>query len=454
MPIHFNAFTQCSAALQSFGQWKNPRERTPRGYTDVGFWIELAQLLERGCFDSLFFADVHGVYDVYQGKPDAGIKHAVQFPGNDPTLLLPALAQATRSLGFIVTYSTTYYPPYHTAKLFSSLDHFTTGRVGWNIVTSYLPSAYRNGMGQLLPHDERYDRAEEYLEVLYKLWEQSWEEDAVVSDSTRDIYIDPAKVHPIDHHGSYFDIQGPHMCEPSPQRTPLLVQAGQSKRGTAFGAKHGEALFVSYPNVETAKIHTARIRDLIAANGRDPRHVKLLAEVAIIVAETEHEARLKEQHLRDYANAEGAFALYGGWTGVDLGQLHAPDVLENIPSQGIQNVARWFVKMDPTRVWTLKEVGEAMKLAGTAVLLIGDPLHIVDELERWVDEGGVDGFNLVPIYQPGSHTEFIDLVVPELQRRGRMRTCYEGATLREHFFGAGQRRLVIDHCGSRYRRTK
>jgi long-chain alkane monooxygenase len=453
MLMHFNAFTQCAVGLQSFGQWRNPRDRTPTGYKDVRFWIEIAQILERGCFDALFFADVHGVYDVYQQKPDAGIRYAVQFPGNDPTLLLPALAQATQYLGFIVTYSTTYYPPYHTAKLFSSLDHFTNGRIGWNIVTSYLPSAYRNGMGQPLPHDERYDRADEYMEVLYKLWEQSWDEDAVVRDVEHNMFADPARVHAINHQGKYFSVQGPHMCEPSPQRTPLLLQAGQSKRGTQFGATHAEALFVSYPNTETAKIHTTRIRGSIAAQGRDPRHVKLLSEVAVIVAETEREARAKEQQLRSYATAEGAFTLYGGWTGVDLAQLKDDEELKNSRSEGIQNVARWFTKQDPTKRWTLAEVGEAMKLAGTAVILVGTPMHVADELERWADEGEVDGFNLVPIEQPGSQRDFVDLVVPELQRRGRMRTAYEGTTLREHVLGKGHARLVADHVGSRSRLT-
>jgi alkanesulfonate monooxygenase SsuD/methylene tetrahydromethanopterin reductase-like flavin-dependent oxidoreductase (luciferase family) len=178
--IHLNAFNQCSAALQSFGQFRNPRDRTSQGYTSTRFWVELARTLEAGCFDSIFFADVHGAYDVYKGSAEAGIRHAVQFPGNDPTMLFPAMAQATRHLGFISTYSTTYYPPFHTAKLFSSLDHFTGGRVGWNIVTSYLDSACRNGLGEMLPHDQRYERAEEYMEVAYKLWEASWEEDAVV----------------------------------------------------------------------------------------------------------------------------------------------------------------------------------------------------------------------------------------------------------------------------------
>jgi len=403
--------------------------------------------LERGCFDSLFFADVHGVYDVYQGKSDAGIQHAVQFPGNDPTLLLPALAQATQYLGFMATYSTTNYPPFHVAKLFSSLDHFTHGRIGWNIVTSYLPSAYKNGMGESLPHNERYDRADEYMEVVYKLWEHSWEDGAVVRDTTREMHTDPAKVHAINHVGKYLEVQGPHMCEPSPQRTPLLVQAGQSRRGLQFGTKHGEALFLVYPNVETAKVHTARIRELMAKQGRNPQHIKLLVGIAVVVAETEKKAHTLEQRLRAYGSPEGAFALYSGWTGINLAQFADNDVIEDLPSEGIQNAGRWFSALDRERTWTIAAVREQMQLISMMALLVGNPQQIADEMERWVDEGGVDGFNLVPISQPGSQQDFVDLVVLELQKRGRVRTQYEGHTLREHYFGPGHTQLAADHIG-------
>src|SRR5581483_3000897 len=450
--IHLNAFNQCAAALQSFGQFRNPRDRTSQGYTSTRFWVELARLLESGGFDSLFFADVHGAYDVYRGSAEAGIRHAVQFPGNDPTVLFPAMAQATRHLGFISTYSTSYYPPFHTAKLFSSLDHFTEGRVGWNIVTSYLASACRNGMGEMLPHDRRYERAEEYMEVVYKLWEASWEEDAVVRDSTRDIHTDPARVRAINHKGKYFEVAGPHMCEPSPQRTPLLLQAGQSGRGIAFGARHGEALFVTYPTIEAARVRVARIRSAIRAEGRDPDHVKLLLGLAVVVAETDEEARLKESRLRSYASPDGAFALFGGWTGIDLAQFRDDEPLDRFPSEGIKAAARWFSAAYPGRMLTLADAREEMKLASLIPLVVGDPIRVADEVERWVDETGIDGLNLVPIYQPGSFAEFIDLVVPELHRRGRLRTSYEGKTLREHLFGAGQRRLLPDHPAYRIAR--
>jgi len=450
--IQLTAFNQCSAALQSFGQYRNPRDRTTAGYKSLEYWMELARTLDAACFDSLFFADVHGVYDVYKGSAEPGIRHAVQFPGNDPTVLFPALASAAPHLGFISTYSTTYYPPFHTAKLFSSLDHFTGGRVGWNIVTSYLPSAARNGMGAMLPHDERYERAEEYMAVVYKLWEASWEEDAVVCDAGRDMHIDPARVHRINHKGEYFEVAGPHMCEPSPQRTPLLLQAGQSGRGIRFGARHGEAIFVTYPTVEMARPRVIRIRDAVRAEGRDPEHVKLMAGMAVVVAETLEEARLKERRLRSYASPEGGFALFGGWTGVDLWQFKDDDILDRFDSEGIKAAARWFSAVHPGRTATLAEAREEMKLASLIPLIVGDPPRVADEIERWADEAGIDGINLVPIYQPGSFIDFIELVLPELRRRGRVRTSYDGATLRENVFGAGNWRLAPDHPGHRLAR--
>jgi FMN-dependent oxidoreductase (nitrilotriacetate monooxygenase family) len=297
----------------------------------------------------------------------------------------------------------------------------------------------------MLPHDQRYERAEEYMEVVYKLWEASWEEDAVVRDSARDMHTDPARVHPINHKGRYFEVEGPHMCEPSPQRTPLLLQAGQSSRGIAFGARHGEALFLVYPTIEVTRSRVARIRSAIREQGRDPSHVKLVLALAVIVAESDAEARLKEQRLRSYASPDGAFALFGGWTGVDLAQFRDDDVLDRFPSEGIKSAARWFSAVHPGRSLTLAEAREEMKLASLIPLIVGEPARVADEIERWVDESGIDGINLVPIFQPGSFTEFIELVVPELQRRGRVRTGYEGATLRENLFGAGHPRLLPDH---------
>lgn len=444
--IHINAFSQCSICPQSKGQWKNPRDRSSHGYKDVEFWLEMARTLERGCVDALFFADIHGVYDVYGGGMDAGIRHAVQFPGNDPSTLVALLAHETANLGFIFTCSTTYYPPFHTAKLFSSLDHFTDGRVGWNIVTSYLDSAYKNGLGDKpLPHDERYDQADEYMEVVYKLWEQSWDEDAIVRDMVADVHTDPARVHTIDHSGKYYSVRGPHMCEPSPQRTPLLVQAGQSPRGLRFGTTHAEALFVAYQGVDDAKAQTPIIRDLAEAAGRSRNSVKLLMAVSCIVGETEREAKLKYEQYMSLASPEGALALFGGWTGIDLAGYEMSAAIRDFESEQIKSVADFFCKPGAEREFTLRDMVEYMSLSSIAPVFVGDATQVADQLEELVDVGGIDGFNFVPVVQPDSARDLVDLLIPELQRRGRFRTKYEGTTLRERFLGAGHSRLESTH---------
>ncbi|MGR8920470.1 MAG: LLM class flavin-dependent oxidoreductase [Gammaproteobacteria bacterium] len=448
--IHLNAFTQCSICHHSKGQWKHPLDRSSHGYKDLDYWVDLARLLERGCFDSLFLADVHGTYNVYKGGRETAIRHSVQFPSNDPTLVISAMAHATRRLGFACTYSTTYFPPYQTAKVFSTLDHLTRGRIAWNVVTSYLADANANfGLDEQMEHDERYARAEEYLEVVYQLWEHSWEEDAVVRDVENDVHTDPAKVHEINFAGRYFNVPGPHMCEPSAQRTPVLFQAGQSPRGVRFAAHHAEAIFAIYPHLESARKGVAAVREATAAAGRDPGHVKVFPGVTVIVAPTDAEARAKLATARRYRSPEGALALYCGWIGIDLAELEHTQSIVEMKSNAIQGLLDVFMQIDPDRDWTIQEIGEEISIGSLFPKIVGSPQTVADELERWVDETGCDGFNLVPVNQPSGFADFVDLVVPELQRRGRMRTAYDGETLREHYFGAGVKRLEADHPAHR-----
>ena len=231
--ILLNAFDMNCPSNQSPGLWSHPDSEAHR-YTDIDYWIEFAKLLEEAQFDSVFLADVLGPYDVYEGKRDAGLRQAVQSPINDPLLIVPAMAAVTKNLSFGITASVTHEHPYTFARRMSTLDHLTKGRVGWNVVTSYLKSAALNmGLDEQIGHDDRYSIAEEYLDVCYKLWEQSWEEDAVVRDTERKMYVDPDKVHDIQHKGKYFTVPGAHLCEPSPQRTPVIFQAGLSPRGSA-----------------------------------------------------------------------------------------------------------------------------------------------------------------------------------------------------------------------------
>lgn len=444
--IHMNAFTQCCIGHHSIGQWKHPLDRPLDGYKNVHYWIELARILEAGFFDALFLADVHGTYDVYRGSRETAVRHGTQFPSNDPTLIIPAMAAATKHLGFASTYSTTYYPPYHTAKLFSTLDHLTSGRIAWNIVTSYLADANANfGMDQMMAHDQRYDRAEEYMEVCYQLWEHSWEEDAMVRDVERDMLIDPAKVHEINYQGEYFKVPGPHMCEPSPQRTPVLFQAGQSGRGVQFAARHAEAIFAIHPNIAACRAGVKQLSQALKAVGRRRDEVKYFPGVTVIVAPTDEEARLKLETCRSYRSPEGALALFCGWIGVDIAQLESGKNLMDMKTDAIQGLIHYFGTVDPDRHWTLEEIGEYLSIGSVMPKIVGSPQTVADELERWVDEGGCDGFNLVPVTQPRGFAEFGELVVPELQRRGRMRTHYEGETLRERYFGVGHQRLAKKH---------
>lgn len=444
-----NGFAQVCAASQTYGQWKDPADRTAREYKDVQYWIDLAKLCERGFFDSMFFADVHGTYDVYNGSAEACLRHGVQVPGTDPTTLPVLLAHETEHIGFIATYSTSYFSPFHTAKLFSTLDHYTKGRIGWNIVTSYLDSAYRNGMGELLSHDERYDRADEYMDVAYQLWERSWDDDAVVFDEATSSFADPSKVYKINHKGKYFEVEGPHQCEPSPQRTPFLVQAGGSGRGTAFAGRHGEAVFATATSLNIAKESTRKLREAAAKEGRDPNSLKVLLGVTCVVAETSEEARRKYDRFASMGVVEGALSLFGGWTGVDLSSFKPEDTMSAFESDGMQHIATLFGSIDGEKDWTFADMCDYMKVSSIIPVFVGTPDEVADELESWMDEADLDGFNLLPIVNPGDFEDFVEFVVPVLQRRGRMRTAYEGSTLRELVFGEGQTGLLDDHPAHR-----
>ncbi len=408
--------------------------------------MDIARTLDRGFVDALFFADIHGVYDIYGGSMDAGVRHAVQFPGNDPSVLLPLLARETEGLGFVITHSTTYYPPFHTAKLFSSLDHFTGGRVGWNIVTSYLESAYRNGLGgEALPHDARYDRADEFMEVVGKLWEQSWDEGAVVRDAAADVHTDPARVHKIHHHNEHFAVEGPHMCEPSPQRTPFLVQAGTSPRGISFAARHAEAMFVTLGGGPHPRATKEAVVEATEAAGRAADSVKLLSGLCLVVGETEAEAKTKLDVLRAHGSPEGAFALFGGWSGIDLAPYAMSDPIRDFSSSGIESVGGLLSKLAGGPDATFGDLAENVRLGGMQRVIVGTAEQVVDRMERMVEDTGIDGFNVLPNVQPGGFDDLVDLVIPELQRRGRFRTAYEGKTLRERFSGPGCPRLSDDH---------
>ena len=438
-PIRFNAFQMNTVSHQSPGLWTHPRDQGHR-YADPEHWTELAQLLERGRFDAIFLADVLGAYDVYQGSAAAALRHAVQAPLNDPLALVPLMAQATTHLGFGVTCALTYEHPYTFARRISTLDHLTRGRLGWNIVTGYLDSAARNlGLDQQLGHDERYDLADEYMEVVYKLWEKSWDDDAVVNDKQRGVYAEPSRIHPIRHEGQYFKVPGFHLCEPSPQRTPLLYQAGTSPRGTAFAARHAECTFVSGPSQKVVRKYAADLRAAVTAAGRHADDLKIYAQALIITAPTAAEAQAKHEEYKHHVDIEAALALLSGWTGVDFSRFALDATIEYIDSEAGRSALASFSQADPARKWTVREAAEFIGLGGRGPVLVGDPAQVADQLEAWQDETGIDGFNLTFALAHESMRDVVEFIVPELQRRGRYRREYEGGTLRGQVFGRGDR---------------
>ncbi|MDV7445426.1 LLM class flavin-dependent oxidoreductase [Acinetobacter baumannii] len=451
--ISFNAFEMNCIAHQSPGLWRHPQDRSVE-YKDLEYWTDLAQILERGFFDGIFIADVLGIYDVYHQSAEHALTGAVQVPVNDPLQIVPAMAAVTKHLGFGVTTSISFEHPYPFARRISTLDHLTKGRVGWNIVTSYLESGSKNlGLKTQVNHDNRYDIADEYLEVLYKLWEGSWEEGSVLRDRENGIFADHKKVHPIQHEGKYFTVPGIHICEPSPQRTPVLYQAGASSRGQKFASQNAECVFIAAPSKIATKKVVQGIRQKLAQEGRDPYSVKIYALLSIVTDETDAKAQVKFKEYQSYGSYDGALTLLSGWSGVDFSQYQPTDKVEYIQTNAIQSLLDSYVNADPERVWTIEEIANWNSLGGNGPVLVGSAETVSDALEQWVEDTDIDGFNLAYILAHQTFADVVEFIVPELQKRGVYQTSYAQGTLREKLFGAGPY-LPENHRGAKYRNLK
>ncbi len=445
-PLLFNAFTMNCVSHIHHGLWRRDDTRQ-RDYTQLDVWVELARILEAGCFDTLFLADVVGLYDNYRGGSETAIREAMQVPVNDPTLLIPAMAHATEHLGFAFTGSILAEHPYNFARRVSTLDHLTSGRVAWNIVTSYLPGAARNlGFDALPRHDDRYDRADDYVEALYKLWEGSWEDDAVVADTRTGVYADPDKVHRIDHVGPYYRVPGPHLCEPSPQRTPLLFQAGTSERGRTFAARHAECVFAAgRPDAGLG----ADLRRRLQANGRPADAIRVCYALSPVIGATETEARARAAELEQTLSTEAGLAHMSGNIGFDLGSVDLSTPIRDLDFNGVSGIVRALAESAPDRSWTLGDVARRQMSGQWSV---GAPEQIADRIAALAD-AGADGFNIVYSTTPGTFVDFIDGVAPLLKRRGLMQTEYRPGTLREKITGGGAY-LPDTHPGASHRRRR
>jgi long-chain alkane monooxygenase len=448
--IRLNAFSMNCVAHQSPGLWRHPRDRSS-DYTRLSYWTDLAQTLERGRFDGLFLADVLGVYDVFGQGPEAALREAAQVPVNDPLLLVSAMAHVTRDLGFGVTCNLSYEPPYTFARRMTTLDHLTDGRIGWNVVTGYLDSAARGaGRARQTAHDERYDIAEEYMEVVYKLWEQSWDDAAAVRDRVSGVFADPGKVRRVIHHGAHYDVDAIHLSEPSPQRTPVIYQAGTSPKGRAFAGRHAECVFVSGPSAKVIAPRVADIRRLAVENGRRGEDIRLFSLMTVILGETEALARAKYEECRAYASHQGALTLMSGWTGVDFSTFDPDQQVRHVTNDAGRSAMDNITRADPDRTWTVREVAEHVAIGGIGPVVVGTAGQVADALDAWIAATDVDGFNMAFALTPETFEDIAGLLVPELQRRGRYKRDYAPGTLREKLFAAGPR-LSQSHPASRHR---
>ncbi|WP_396265506.1 LLM class flavin-dependent oxidoreductase [Gordonia bronchialis] len=438
-------------AHQSPGLWRHPADRS-WDYNTLDYWVDLATLLERGGFDGLFIADVLGTYDVYAGNDEAAIRQGAQIPVNDPLLLVSAMAHATEHLGFGITTGTGFEHPYPFARRLSTLDHLTRGRIGWNVVTGYLPAAARNmGAHDQPEHDARYDQADEYLTVLYKLWEGSWERDAVRRDRAAGIFADPDKVHHIGHRGTHFTVPGIHLSEPSPQGSPVIYQAGASDRGRRFAAENAEAIFVAAPTKAILADIVAKVRDELVRAGRGPYDARIYTLLTIITDSTPEAARAKAEAYRDYASEEGSLVFMSGWMGIDLSTYDIDEPIGNVHSNAIQSAGAAFSQAsDSGEEWRVRDIAAWGGIGGMGPVLIGSGDEVAQALQDWVSDTDVDGFNVAYAVTPGSFEDIVTHVVPALERRGVYDRTYLPGTLRHKLFGRGDL-LPDNHRGSTFR---
>lgn len=424
--LHLNAFLMNAGHHDA--AWRHPRTQ-PERVTDVRYFQELARTAERGRLDSVFFADGLALW--------GNVRHNA-LGGFEPLTLLAALATVTEHIGLIATVSTTFNEPFHLARKFASLDHISGGRAGWNIVTSGSVNEARNfNREEHLEHALRYERARESVEVAIKLWD-SWEDDARIVDRERGVYADTDKIREIDHRGEHFAVQGPLNVPRSPQGYPLLVQAGSSEDGKEFAAQYAEAVFTAQQTLADAQTFAKDLRARLARYGRREHDVKILPGICPILGSTEAEARALAEELTELQVPEYGRAQLSSMLGVDLTGLPLDGPLpDDLPDERDinGNKSRFTLVAELARRdnLTLRQLIARLGGGRGHRVFVGTPEQTADQLQEWFSQGAADGFNIMPPHLPGGLEDFVDHVVPILQRRGLFRTEYTGRTLRDHY---------------------
>ena len=433
-------FTKYAMSHHYAGTWRLPEATGNRGYADVETWVEIAKTSEAAKLDFLMWADDLGSGGYFDGDHEVPLREGI-LNTMDPSVLAAALSRETSNLGFVVTSAMIQDHPFHFARRMSTLDHITGGRIGWNVVTSAGPGMWRNFGLPDLSHTERYEWAEEYMDVLYKLWEGSWERDAPVHSPERNVWVDQEKVHLIDHVSKHYDIKGPHQVEPSPQGSPVIFQAGSSEEGTRFAGRHAEVQFIGGGNDPAyAGSYVRRVREAAEAAGRDPDEIIFAPAMSFAIADTETAAKAKWQRYVDSVSVTGGIAKLNNLIGLDLSKMDRNIALDELKTEGIQGVLDSLRRgFPPGYRPTIEEV---VRYKEAQSIFVGTPQRIADHIEE-LQEHGVHGLLVNCIIRPASVQDFADYVVPELQKRGIMQKEYQPGTMRQKIFGNGD--LFPDH---------
>ena len=446
--LYANAF-YCGSPGQSWaGLWTHPQSRGV-DYNTLAFWTDLARICEDGLLDGIFLADTLGISDVYEGRPDAMLRSGSFVPSLDPMMLIPAMAMATKHLSFGVTGNTTYETPYLLARRLSTLDHLTGGRVAWNVVSGLLEATARAvGVKTMVAHDERYAVADEYMALMYKLWEESWDDGAAVRDRADKVFTDPRQVRAISHEGKYFNCHAVHLSEPSVQRTPLIFSAGASPAGVDFVGKHAESAFIAYGSRDFARKSVRQIRDKAVSYGRGPNDVRVFVPATIIVAATDAEARDIQHEYERCTDQVGNLASRSQITGIDLSKYAPDDPVPTVKTNASQSASAALTTgaQRVLRIRDLMEFGE-----GRDLFLVGSPSTVADQLIEWAEYTDIDGLNLTRTVEPGSLQSFCKLLVPELQDRGAYKTAYIEGPMREKMFPGTHGRVQASHPAAKAR---